>query len=142
MALLQTAKENLKMLECKVVVISFGPQNGALRWKADTGTEFDVCSDQSRTLYNYCNFGWSIFKVWGTEPLSYYGLQMANGESLIETYKNIEDDPHQMGGDVLLTRQDDKWIVNMIHRSQTSADRPSVDDIINSLKQFPEILKA
>lgn len=86
----------LEAANCRSVVISFGPEEGASRWKSDTDTKFDIFCDRSRALYQYFSLDWSFYKVWSTEPLSYYGFQMAKGEQLIETYKNIEDDPHQV----------------------------------------------
>lgn len=131
---MQRNQKILQDLRCKVVLISFGPQNGALRWKNDTGAIFDLYTDEHRTLYSAFHLERSFFKVWSIAPLFHYGIEMAKGAELIATYKDVKDDPHQMGGDFVLSKSHNKeWRLTMIHRSKTSADRPSLSTILNHL---------
>ena len=77
----------------------------------------------------------SIKQVWNTATLRFYGCESAKGTPLPEGYSDIEDDPHQMGGDFILNK-DSKLM--FLYQSRTPSDRPSVDEVIEALKHVTQ----
>jgi hypothetical protein len=58
------AKETLAAkFGCQVVIISFGLQEGALRWKNDVSCPFQIYLDPERKLYNFMGMQRSLAKV-------------------------------------------------------------------------------
>lgn len=39
-----------------------------------------------------------------------------------------------MGGDFILEKSNNIWMLSHVHRSKTSSDRPTVDQILNIMK--------
>lgn len=50
-------------LGCKVIIVSFGEREGALRWKNDTNCPFNIYLDQDRKLYFALGMHRSLAKV-------------------------------------------------------------------------------
>ncbi|CAH1261701.1 Hypp2436 [Branchiostoma lanceolatum] len=117
----------------RVMVVSFGTQTGAQRWLQDTSCPYDMLLDQDRKLYGAFGLGRSVFKVWSVAALTYYAEQKAAGRTLPKKYENVEDDPHQMGGDFIL---DPQGRALLVHCSKVSTDRPEVSTIISVLKDY------
>ncbi|XP_042218984.1 uncharacterized protein LOC121864128 isoform X1 [Homarus americanus] len=116
---------------CHVVVVTFGVMSGAERWRLETACPFPYYTDPSHALYQLLGLKRSVASVWNTATLSYYGAQIAKGIPLPESYTDIEDDPHQMGGDFILDKQSK---LQFVYRSKVPNDRPSVDLILTALK--------
>ena len=72
----------------------------------------------------------SIELVWNATTLSFYGEKLAKSEPLPQAYADIEDDPHQMGGDFIL---DNQGKLLFAYRSKVPNDRPAVDLILQTL---------
>lgn len=115
-----------------MVVVTFGEMSGAERWLQETKCPFPYYRDPTRALYNHLGLRRSIKKVWNTSTLRFYGCESAKGTPLPQSYSDIEDDPHQMGGDFILNK--DLKIV-FVYRSKTPSDRPGVDEVLEALKQ-------
>lgn len=77
----------------------------------------------------------SVKKVWNTSTLRFYGCESAKGTPLPQSYSDVEDDPHQMGGDFIL---DKNLKMVFIYRSKTPSDRPVVDEVLEALKHTRE----
>jgi len=58
--------------------------------------------------------------------ITYYGEKIAQGKQLPKAFSNIEDDPHQMGGDFMI---DKNGKFTLVHCSSKPSDRPTVADI-------------
>ncbi|KAI8486915.1 hypothetical protein Bbelb_354230 [Branchiostoma belcheri] len=117
----------------RVMVVSFGSQTGAQRWLQDTSCSYHMLLDQERKLYGAFGLGRSVSKVWSVAALTYYAEQKAAGRTLPNKYENVEDDPHQMGGDFIF---DPQGHALMVHCSKVSTDRPEVTTIISVLKEY------
>ncbi|XP_035692664.1 uncharacterized protein LOC118427115 isoform X2 [Branchiostoma floridae] len=115
------------------MVVSFGSQAGAQRWLQDTSCPYDMLLDQDRKLYGAFGLGRSVSKVWSVAALTYYAEQKAARRTLPKKYENVEDDPHQMGGDFIFDPQGKALLV---HCSKVSTDRPEVSTIISVLKDY------
>lgn len=69
------------------------------------------------------------------ETLIYYAEQKFFGRKLPQSYEDVEDDPHQMGGDFLLEfKSNSELHIVFSHPSQTPPDRPSPNKLIEFLQ--------
>lgn len=116
-----------------VVVVSFGLQEGALRWLQDTGCPFTMLLDSDRKIYHSFGLQRSVLKVWGVSSLVYYAEAMYAGKPLPKPYENVHDDTQQMGGDFILGPD---GTVKFMYPSQTNTDRPNIDLILQELKKI------
>ncbi len=115
------------------MVISFGSQEGAMNWLDQTGCTFDMFLDEDRQIYTAMGLGISIAKVWSIATLMYYADMKAMGRVLPSAAENIQDDPLQMGGNLVL---DCHGNTVLVHCSKTPPDRPTVDSLIDILKDL------
>lgn len=129
MKLLEKAEEDIKALGGKVVLISFGVREGALRWLEETKCPFPMLLDSKRKIYAEFGLGRSVAKVWSVSAMIYYAEKMAQGEPLPGHYDH--DDTQQMGGDFVL---DKEGKMTLVYCSQQSWDRPTIPVILNALK--------
>jgi len=88
------------------VLVSFGEMNGALRCK-----------------------------VWCTDSLVYYAEQLNFKRQLPKAYEDVEDDPHQMGGNIVLQVEDSVYKAVYIHRSKSPPDRPTPNELIDFIQK-------
>lgn len=114
-----------------MVVVTFGEMSGAERWLQETKCPFPYYRDPTRALYCHLGLKRSIKNVWNTSTLRFYGCESAKGTPLPHSYSDIEDDPHQMGGDFIL---DKDFKIVFIYRSKTPSDRPVVNEVLEALK--------
>lgn len=137
MAQLTARQAELGDAGCEVAVVTFGEETGAVRWQRETQCTFPYLRDQSRALYHHLGIKRSVKQVWNISTLSFYGGEKARGTPLPASYTDIEDDPHQMGGDVIVDRS---ATVKFIYRSKMPHDRPSVDLILHTLNNIQRYL--
>lgn len=130
MAQLQENQSHLEAVPVKVIVISFGCREGALRWLQETGCPYSMLLDPNRKLYHAFGLGKSVEKVWNVDVLNYYAEQKVANRPLPKQFENIIDDPHQLGGDFVL---DPNGIVIFFHPCQSSTDRPSLSELLSAL---------
>lgn len=104
---------------------------GAKQWLGVTKCPFEMLCDPKRELYQAFGLGRSISKVWSTSSLTYYAEQKAAGRQLPQSFQDIEDDPHQMGGDFII---DKEGKILLLHCSKNPTDRPSVESLIQVIK--------
>uniref|UniRef100_A0A914BFB4 Uncharacterized protein n=1 Tax=Patiria miniata TaxID=46514 RepID=A0A914BFB4_PATMI len=132
-AQLQQRAEDIARWGGHILVVSFGSREGALQWLGITGCPFDMVVDEDRKVYSSMGLGRSISKVWHISTITYYAEMKASGRTLPSKLENIEDDPTQMGGDLVVDRHGN---TAFIHCSKTPPDRPAVDDLIKVLKDL------
>lgn len=130
-------QEEFQSLGARIVLVSFGVREGALKWLTDTSCPFDMLLDKGRQTYHMFGLKRSVFKVWSISGMVYYAEQMRAGQKLPSPYENIHDDPNQMGGDFVVARDGQ---VLLAYCSQTSKDRPTVDTLLQALKPSTERL--
>jgi len=110
-----------------VLVVTFGTEEMGLRWKRDTGCIFPVLSDATRFYYKLFGFPSSVKLAWGIPAQQWYAEQLRAGRSLHSLVPG--DDPHQLGGDVVINSH---RVVTFIHRCRSSADRPTVNQLLQT----------
>ncbi|KAL3873170.1 hypothetical protein ACJMK2_036318 [Sinanodonta woodiana] len=115
----------------KVIIISFGLREGALKWMQETQCPFDMLLDAGRKVYHAFGLKRSVYKVWGVAAMVYYAEQMMEGKPLPKPYENIHDDTKQMGGDFIL---DKEGRAKFLYPSKTSSDRPDISVLLDVLK--------
>ena len=99
-----------------------------------------MISDQERALYKFFNLRRSFLKVWNSQTLDYYAEQLAARRELPKSYKDVADDPHQMGGDFIfqVSQSEDEaksliFKLELDYKSKTPVDRPSCQQLIDTL---------
>lgn len=112
---------------CHIVVITFTASiESAKEWREESQCSFELFADPHRTLYRHLAFpGKAYARVWNISTLEYYADQKLSGKRLPSAL-DPNDDPNQMGGDVLVNRLGE---IIYLHRSQTPTDRPSVKQL-------------
>jgi hypothetical protein len=115
--------------------VSFGDIIGAQKWMQDTMlTKFTLLVDQKRVLYKLFGLERSFSRVWNTKTLIYYAEQVKINRELPRAYKDIHDDPHQMGGNFIIDIETFKILYSF--KSKIPPDRPSCEDLIEKLNSF------
>lgn len=109
------------------MVVSFGVRNGALLWKQDTACPYPLLLDTERQIYRMLGFQKSVRRVWCTESLIYYAEQKMAGLDFPKPYADIADDPHQLGGNIVM---DSVGKIIYHYASKSASDRPAVTDIL------------
>jgi hypothetical protein len=115
--------------------VSFGDIIGAQKWIQEIKlTKFSLLVDQKRVLYKLFGLERSFSRVWNTKTLIYYAEQVKMNRELPKTYKDIHDDPHQMGGNFIIDIETFKILYSF--KSKIPPDRPSSEDLIEKLNSF------
>uniref|UniRef100_A0A8C4X3D5 Alkyl hydroperoxide reductase subunit C/ Thiol specific antioxidant domain-containing protein n=1 Tax=Erpetoichthys calabaricus TaxID=27687 RepID=A0A8C4X3D5_ERPCA len=85
--------------------------------------------DEDRKIYH--TFGLKrLTKVWSFSSLFLYAEYKASGRPFPHTPLGIQDDIYQFGGDFVL---DEQGKVIYFHPSQSTADRPSTEDLLKAI---------
>jgi len=121
---------------CQVVIIAFGVEEGARRWKQDTGCPFPIYFDRSRGLYQYFGMRRSLRQTFNQNTMIYYiGKKLAPDFDLAKfntnPYPDIPDDRIQMGGDVIFNMAGN---VEFCHLTTSPPDRASLSNVLQLLK--------
>ncbi len=124
-----------RLNHCHIAIISFTASLvSAQQWKEESHCSFDIFLDSSRCLYRHFAFPAQAYaRVWNTSTLDYYVQQKLGGKQLPKKLDQ-NDDPNQMGGDVLV---DGHGQVIWIYRSQSPTDRPTLEQL--QCLSFPTI---
>ncbi|EDO38121.1 predicted protein [Nematostella vectensis] len=85
--------------------------------------------DPDRRLYHAFGLKRSVFKSYNITALMFYAEQKRAGRKLTAVFEN--DDPLQMGGDFIINCHGN---MTLIHQSKFSLDRPSLEELKESLK--------
>lgn len=91
--------------------------------------------DTERNIYSAFGLNRSVYKVWSVSAMLFYAEKMAQGVPLPKPYENVHDDTQQMGGDFILGKEGK---VEFVYCSQQSWDRPSIDLLLQALKDKQE----
>ena len=113
--------------QCHIVIISFTSSiDSARQWKSETHCPFNVYCDRDRRLYRHFGFPANAYaRVWNIQTLDYYVQQKFSGTKL-PTKLDQNDDPNQMGGDAIITREGH---VVWVYKSKSSTDRPNIQQL-------------
>lgn len=120
-------------------MVSFGEEKGAIRWLKENFPSGDLnmhmITDERRLLYHLNNIRLSFYRVWNTECLTYYAEQVSAGRELPSAYKDVNDDPHQMGGNFIVEFDNEtaEFRLVYVYKSKTPNDRPSFQQLLQFL---------
>lgn len=125
----------IKSLGAEVAVVSFGSPVGVRRWIDETGCKFDVLCDEKREIYSYVGLLKPTSKMWHLDTIQTFSqMKVKFNIPAPKQFENVSDDLMQMGGDFILDK-DGNFV--FIYRTKAPNDRPTIDQIIASLKTLP-----
>jgi len=133
-------------LKTQTVIVSFGNGMGAQRWLNQnvSSPHLHMITDEKRVLYKLFGLKKSFLKVWNTETLIYYAEQLALSRELPKSYQDVEDDPHQLGGNFIveIDNEGEEPIFKavFVYRSKNPPDRPSAQALLQFLSNKIENL--
>ena len=121
--------DELKALNTKVMIISFGTFPAAQAWLKETCAPFHLLLDSERAVYRAYGLERSFLRSWGPKTIWLYMRLLAAGRK----WRGIQGDSAQLGGDFIV---DTNGVIRLAYRSHDPTDRPSVDDLLNLLRQI------
>ncbi|MXY24490.1 MAG: redoxin domain-containing protein [Acidobacteria bacterium] len=123
---LQQKEHLLRELRIRVCIVTFEGEAAARAYAAETGTPWPVLSDRDKGLYEAYGMGrLSWRQLAQPSAIALYLGEILKGK----LPQQPEADPHQAGGDVLI---DPAGIVRLVHANSGSADRPTVQRLLNA----------
>lgn len=112
------------------MVVTFEDNLPTRKYVEETSLEWPLIIDESRELYrSYGMFSASFWDIWGPKTWLAYLKEIIRGQRL----KKSEADIMQRGGNVLI---DPDGVIRMHHVGKGPADRPSVETILNTIKEW------
>ncbi|KAI1895704.1 hypothetical protein AGOR_G00108980 [Albula goreensis] len=114
----------------RVLVISFGSQEGAQYWLQDTDCKYDMLLDPERKIYSWFGLGTSVTKVLSFENMLLYSEYIISNHTFPQAPAFIKDDMFQLGGDFVL---DEDGRVIFSHCCKSPVDRPVVSEMLTSI---------
>ena len=126
---MRQVEQQLKRLGVDVAVVTFEAGFLAKSYVQETGLEWPLLVDQTRDLYRaYDMLEAGFWDVWGPSTMWAYLKAILGGAKL----QSSEGDMNQRGGDVLV---DPGGIVRLHHVGSGPADRPTVQKILEAVKE-------
>ena len=129
MAQLRQYQAELEAHNTRVAIISFGSITLAQKWMEETKASFQFLLDPERKAYQAFGLEYSLGRSWSPKIWFEYARLMAQGRK----WRGIQGDSGQLGGDFIVDRS---GIIRMAYGSHDPADRPSVSDILEKLKDI------
>ncbi len=116
----------LRELGIRVCIVTFEGELAARAYAAETGTSWPVLWDIDRRLYEAYGMGRLSWRQL-TQPsaIAMYLVEILKGN----LPRMSDADIHQAGGDVLI---DPFGIVRLVHAGRGSADRPTVQHLLDA----------
>lgn len=138
MAQLHLVRDRVAAAVASVVVVGHGDVDGARKWKAEVGHEFQMVVDETKKLYSdLLGFkSGSRWTVWGGANFLYYMKALWSGRSLPSGTPGA--DIYQLGGDAIIGGKDGKGEILFTYPSSNPADRPAIDRLIEELMKFKQ----
>jgi len=120
--------DELKSLNTSVLLVTFEDKPYWINiWLEEAGADYPFLLDVERRVYGIYGLRYSKWRVWSPKTLAQYFLAIVHRKKFFYTGGDIG----QMGGDFVI---DGNGKILMAHRSMEPADRPSMDEIIATLK--------
>jgi alkyl hydroperoxide reductase subunit AhpC len=116
----------LKRLNVKVLILSFGTLPAAQAWLEETCSPFELLLDPERSVYEAYELERSAFRSWNLRTLWRYVQLLASGRR----WRGIQGDSTQLGADLIV---DPDGVVRLAHYSHDPTDRPAVDGLLATL---------
>lgn len=119
----------LAELGVAVAVVTFEAGFLARQYVEESGLVWPLLVDEKRELYRgYGMLAASFWDIWGPKTWWAYGKAILHGQRLQQSQGDIS----QRGGDVLI---DPSGTVRLHHVGQGPADRPSLAQLLERVKQ-------
>ncbi|NQS91513.1 MAG: redoxin domain-containing protein [Chloroflexi bacterium] len=112
-----------------MIIISFGTYPAVQAWLKETCASFQVLLDPERVVYRAYGLERSFLRSWGPKTIWRYVRLLAGGRK----WRGIQGDSAQLGGDFIV---DSKGILRLDYRSDDPTDRPSVESLLNQLREL------
>lgn len=123
---------------CQVAIITHGTEEGARRWKEDTGCPFPMYFDWSRGLYRLFGMRRSLSQTFTQDTMAYVmektlvpNFDPATFNS--NPYPDIPDDRIQMGGDVVFNKEGN---VEFSYCNKSPVDRTEIPQVLQTLRDL------
>jgi len=117
-------------LNTRVFIISFGTLPALQQWMNEVCGTFTVLLDRDRTVYQ--SYGLEYSRLRSHHPRVVW-LYIKRWFQRGEFFDSHGDDTSQLGGDFIV---DKSGLLRLVHPSQDPTDRPSVDGLIETLKEL------
>lgn len=114
----------------RVLVVSFGVQEGAQMWLEQTGCRYDMLLDPQRKIYQAFGLGSSYAKVLKFSSLLQCGEYQVAKRSFPDIPYRLLEDLYQMGGDFILN-QEGKVLLS--RPCMYPLDRPVLQDLLQAI---------
>jgi len=115
-------------LNTRVFVVSFGTLPAVQQWLKETCGNFTVLLDRERTVYNAYGLERSKLRSRSPRTIWLYFTRWLQGQKFHDSHG---DDTSQLGGDFIVNKN---GILRLVHPSLDPTDRPSVDELLKTLK--------
>jgi hypothetical protein len=126
---LREHETELAELGVAVAVVTFEAGFLARQYVEESGLVWPLLVDEKRELYRgYGMLAASFWDIWGPKTWWAYGKAILHGQRLQQSQGDIS----QRGGDVLI---DPSGTVRLHHVGQGPADRPSLAQLLERVKQ-------
>lgn len=120
--------EDFRQAGAEVAVVSFAQGRALEHYRRGLETPFPLLSDPERTTYEaYGLRKGSFLGIFGHRTVWAYVKLMARGR----LFRGIQADPFQLGGDFVI---DGQSAVRFAYRSEDPADRPSMDQLAEAVR--------
>ena len=129
MAQLRSAYDEIKALNTEVIAISFETGYWVQVWLSETKVQFPLLLDPSRQAYHAYGLTRSLWRSWGLKNIWYYAKALRTDQPRHTT----GGDTTQLGGDFIVDAQ---GIVRLAHRSHDPTDRPSLTNLLSTLRHL------
>ncbi len=121
--------DEIERLGVQVLVVTFEAGAVVENYVRETQLQWPILLDEELMLYSaYGMERGTVWDVWGPASWRIYGKLLLRGRRL----KAPTGDVHQLGGDVLI---DPQQVVRLHHVGRGPADRPSVDSLLDVVRQ-------
>ncbi|MBL8045164.1 MAG: AhpC/TSA family protein [Anaerolineales bacterium] len=130
MAQLCAHHAELKRLNTRVLIISFGTFPAVQQWLAETGANFEILIDRERTVYAAYQLERSRLRSRSPRTLWLYFTRWLKGQKF---HSSHGDDTSQLGGDFII---DKNGLLRFVYPSLEPADRPPVSKLFQVLQKL------
>jgi hypothetical protein len=120
----------LKRLNTRVLIISFGTFPAVQQWLAETGANFELLIDRERTVYQAYQLERSHLRSRSPRTLWLYFRRWFKGQKF---HSSHGDDTSQLGGDFIV---DKNGLLRFVYPSLEPADRPPMSKLFNVLQKL------
>jgi peroxiredoxin len=121
-------QDEFAKLNTRVFIISFGTLPALQQWMNEVCGTFTVLLDRNRSVYKAYQLERSRLRSYHPRVVWLYIKRWFQRGDF---YDSHGDDTSQLGGDFIVDRH---GILRLVHPSHEPTDRPSVDELLKTLK--------